>query len=253
MKTARVLKWSGAFLALAALVVLIPGSPVYLPSILNGKGQYEGHSSSYWVRALDSPDAELRRHAIFVLGTMGSEGAEAVPALAAIMVDDPKAEMRLEASLALSKMAPASRAAVPQLAQALADQELYVRHNAALALLALGTEARPAVPALLDAFKDKANKTNLRKFNLTIQETVAVTLGHASAGDGQAVPALLEALKSADRDEMNLCIVRALGEIGAPARPALPQLRPFLRSNRPELQQAAEDAVKKIEASPATG
>src|SRR5262245_4754002 len=45
-------------LVLAALAVLLPFSPVYLPELLSGGPQYEGKSARRWARALNEPEAQ---------------------------------------------------------------------------------------------------------------------------------------------------------------------------------------------------
>lgn len=242
-----------AMLALGGLAVLIPGSPVHFPDLFNPKGQYQGHSARHWVKALDSPDAEARYRAIFALGAIGADAGEAVPALAAILAEDPDRQARNQAALALSKMAPASRGAVPALAQALADKEPLVRLNAALALSRLREDARPAVPALIQALGDQDNRTRLQTFTFTVQEAVALALGRASAGTAAAVPALATALEAAVTEETRVAVVRALGEIGAEARLAVPQLRALLKDKSKRVREATEESLGKIEPAPARG
>jgi HEAT repeat protein len=235
-----------AVLLLVALAVLIPGSPVYLASWFE-RGSHDGHGLRYWVRALDSGEPEARYKAIFALGAIGPDAGEAVPALAAILAGDPDAEARHQAALALKKIGPAARTAVPQLAQALEDSEPAVRMNATLALRGLGTEARPAVPALIKALKREGNRTNVGKFRVTIQEMMALTLARASAGSAEGVPALTEFLQGAGTAQTREFAARALGEVGAEARPAVPQLRARLKDDSTAVREAAEEALQKIE------
>jgi HEAT repeat protein len=198
MKMRRALWIATGLALLAALALLIPKSPVYLPTFFGwNQNLYEGHPVSYWIKALDTPDDEARVHAIHGLGALGPEAGEAVPALAKIMLESSSRVERLEAALALSKMVPASRTAVPALAQALEDQEPWIRMNAARTLAQLGAESKPAIPALLKAFKDPSNQTDLKTFLITIQEQIALALGRATAGTAEAVPVLMEALEAA--------------------------------------------------------
>jgi HEAT repeat protein len=235
-------------LLLAGIGMLIPSSPAYLPSLLTHYSHYyDGHSLGFWVRALDRPDAELRRRAIFSLGAIGSDAAEAVPALAKIVTEDPDRNARHQAALALAKMAPASAAAVPALAQALDhDREPAVRMNAAIALFELGAGARPAMPVLIKALQRRANRTNLATFSFTIQEMAALALGRATAGTPDGVAALMEALASARTPSKRLVFARALAEIGAPARSAESRLRALLVDDSVEVREAAAEALRKI-------
>jgi HEAT repeat protein len=236
--------------ALAAVAVLIPGTPIYLPNLLSRSGLYEAGAARSWIKALDSPDAETRHQAVHALGAMGPEGAEAVPALARILREDADYQDRGEAALALLKIAPASKAAVPELAQALEDKEPIVRMNSALALFRLGTESRPAVPALIKAMGEDDNDTNVATFTFTIRMMAARAVGRATAGTADGVPALSAALEGSHSEPMTLAVARALGEVGPEARPAVPQLRKLLQDNSKDVRQAAEEALQRIEVAP---
>ncbi len=250
VKRRRILWLLAGVAFLACLAMLIPASPVYLPRLM---GSYllgeDGRSLRGWVKALHHDDPEVRSQASHALGRMGADAADAVPALAEVLLEDPSRGARIEAALALTKMAPASKAAVPALAQALEDPEPFVRMNAALALMKLRTEARPAIPALLEALKAKRNDTNLKAFHATIQEVVALTLGWASAGTDEAVQGLNEALTPSASPGMRLSIARALGEVGEPARSTAPRLRALLKDPDPDISRAAGVSLKKIGAS----
>jgi HEAT repeat protein len=246
------LVWAVAAVVVVALfAMLTPGSPVYIADWAVSKDQHGGHSTAYWREALQSPDGNVRHQAIFALGAIGPKAGVAVPALAVILVEDADVKVRSEAALALSKMDPASAAAVPALARALQDEGPVVRLYAALALFRLRAQARPAVPALIKALKDGANKTFINSFSMTVGEMMVCALGRASAGTAEGVPALMEALQSADRNAMRVAAARALGEIGPEAHPAAPLLEVMLRDQHPQIKEAAQEALRKIKAGPA--
>jgi HEAT repeat protein len=253
--TKRRVLWSLAgLLMLVALALLIPSSPAYAPKLVERYvHQHDGHGTGYWMDALDSPDAQARRKAVHSLGMIGTDAEEAVPALAAVMREDPDVTVRIEASLALFRMAPASRSAVPALAEALGDDEPLVRMNAANTLFRLRTDARAAVPALIEAARAPENGGRLLTFGVTIREVATLALGRASAGTAEAVPALTQLLEAAETGGMRRAAVRALGDVGADARPAAPQLRALLTQDDSLLREAAEEALRKIgdEAAPA--
>lgn len=233
---------------LAGIGLVIPGSPALLTSLLAHYSHFHsGHSLGYWVRALDRPDTEIRRRAIFNLGAIGPDAAEAVPELIRILTKDADPQLRQQAALALAKMAPASATAIPDLSRALdEDEEPRVRMNAAIALSQFGTQARPAVSVLIRAIQRRANRTNLGTFGFTIQEMAALALGRATAETTEGVAALLEALQSARTATKRCFIARALGEIGAPARVAKSQLRLLLANDNPDVREAARAALRKI-------
>jgi HEAT repeat protein len=246
--TRRALNVLFGFSFLAGIGLLIPRSPAYLPSLLVHYTHFQdGHSLGYWVRALDRPDAEVRRRAIFDLGAIGPDAAEAVPALATILTEDPDDEARHQAALALTKMGKASGAAVPALAKALdEDEQPAVRMDAAIGLARLGKLARPVVPVLIKALQRRSNRTTLGVFSFTIQEMAALALGRATAGTTEGVAALLEALADARTASKRLLVARALGEIGVTARAAAPRLRALLADDSREVREAAREALRKI-------
>jgi hypothetical protein len=97
--------------ALGALVLLIPGTPLYLPTFFSASGQYRGHSSRYWLRALNDPDASTRREATRAVEALGPEaGAEAVPALATILVEDAEPRSWADSSWSASYTRPTASA-----------------------------------------------------------------------------------------------------------------------------------------------
>jgi HEAT repeat protein len=61
------------------------------------------------------------------------------------------------------------------------------------------------------------------------------------------VPALTAALAAAKTDRSRRAVTRALGEVGRPAAPAVPQIRPFLKSADADLREAADWALSQIE------
>jgi HEAT repeat protein len=242
-----------ALVVLASLLLLVPGSPAYLPTFYEYKGQHDGHPTGYWIKALNTRDENVRYQAIFALGAIGADAEEAVPSLAQIMLEDPDIEARHQAAFALSKMAPASRVAVPQLAQAVESTEPHVRMNAIMALFNLNEEARPAVPALIRAVQDKQNQTNLKTFHLTIQSMAARTLGRASRGSDAGVAVLRTTLEETRHPEVRWAVALALGDIGPPASPAIPDLKPLLDDDAGLVREAAELALQKIGADTKNG
>lgn len=240
--------WLGASFAVAAsLPFLIPGSPFFLPDWLMSSGYHDGHSTRSWMRRLDSPDPEVRRKAAFALGAIGQPASGAVPALAAILADDPDTKARQQAALALFKLAPASESAVPALSRAVHDPDPLVRIDATFALARLGSVSQSAVPALLEALEDADNQTNVEVFPMTVKEAVVMALGRVSAGSTEAVGPLRRVLRSAPTDNLRIAAARALGEIGPGAMPARKELKRLLEHDDPDVREAAQEALDKID------
>lgn len=251
MKRQRVFWLVVVVLALAALGMTLPASPIYLPRLLSPGPQFQGRSLDDWLRELHGDDEVAQHKAVFAVGAIGAEAKAAVPALARLLVEHPNREIRNDAALALSKMDPASAGAVAELSKALKDPEPAVRMNATRALFRLREAARPAVPALIEALNNVENHTNLDTFTHTVQELMARALGRASAGTAEGVPALTAFLEAADSVELRIAAAHALGEVGAEARPAAPRLRRLLKDENSSVREAAEEALRLLGADPA--
>jgi HEAT repeat protein len=247
--TARRIMWPlTVLLTLAVVALAVPASPFYLSNMLASGWHFNGRSTASWMRALESEDPAERDQAIFALGAIGPAAEEAVPVLAKLMIESPDSHVRNQAALAISKMTPASRLAIPELASALSDKDHWVRMNAALALSRLKDKARPAIPELVQALKDMSNNTNLGHFNITIQQVAALALGRTSSGDAAGIAALTDALGKGYSEYVRWSAVEALGEIGPEARAAVPQIQDLLKHPRPEMREAAAEALRRIEA-----
>ncbi|HVK17598.1 MAG TPA: HEAT repeat domain-containing protein [Fimbriiglobus sp.] len=226
----RTVVWAVIVLLVAvALALLVPGSPAHVAKLLGERRAYDGYSLGHWRDELASPDKEVRKQAFLAIGAIGPDAEDAVPDVARLLTDDPDEDIRTYASVAMIKMAPSTKTAVPALIQALTDKHMQVRQNAVSALGRLRTDARAAVPALIAAMKDPENDTNARVFLHTIQEGAASVLGLVSEGTGDAVPALTETLTGDATDKVKAAAARSLGQIGEPARPAIPILYAALK------------------------
>jgi HEAT repeat protein len=118
----------------AVLAILVSGCGPAPPSLAGGK------PVSYWVQALQSPDAKLRKTAVFKLGNVGPTDPVVFPALLGALKDR-DAGVRREAILALMKFGPGAREAVPALAELQQhDRDGQVRAYAAKALRRLSRD-----------------------------------------------------------------------------------------------------------------
>jgi beta-lactamase regulating signal transducer with metallopeptidase domain/HEAT repeat protein len=106
-------------------------------------------------KAIEDPDAAVRRHVTIALGKIGADADVVVPALLAALKDR-DAEVRRFATQALVPAAHASPATVtPALVAALKDPDAGVRSAASLGLLNLGSSAKEALPALVELLRDE--------------------------------------------------------------------------------------------------
>jgi HEAT repeat protein len=194
--------------------------------------------------ALKNP--ELRHFATRLLYRMGSEAAEAVPALVAALqeevTDADDAAFRAETQLALAAIGRAAAPAVDELIKSLGSQDEQIRNTACYALGKIGAEAAGATDELQRCLQDLESSDHgpvlwaLLRIQPDDEEIVKM-----------AVPRLIAAL-----DQPNP-IARAeaaatLGELGQYAQPALERLKQLRDDPNPMVRGAATEAVQKLEA-----
>jgi HEAT repeat protein len=91
------------------------------------------------IEALKDPDEQVRMFAAVAIGTIGPDGASAVPALARLLAY-PDAESRTGACVGLTGIGPAAATALPELRAALSDASTSVRRCAERAVDALRSQ-----------------------------------------------------------------------------------------------------------------
>ncbi len=186
-------------------------------------------------KAMRDTDPAIQRAAAAALGDVG-----AVSVLAQAL-KDPDKDVRRNAVRPLRRVVTrggsssdpaATRAVVAALADALKDPDGGVRRAAASSLGAIGPEAVDAIPALAATTLDSDPSVR----NATIE-----ALGRMDSP--AAVPVLVQALKDPRTGSF---AVRALGNMGATARGAIPALREFQSQNGTSHSEV-EAAIKAIE------
>jgi HEAT repeat protein len=180
--------------------------------------------------ALQDSDPRTASGAAQALGSMGTEGADAVPALAEAMRGTNIVLCRLAAK-ALSQI---GRPAMPTLITHLKHHDPFVRGEAAVALGWMGPTAAPAVMPLVDVMRAKpaARPAPLPGVNTTTPPTAVTT----APGE----PPTTE-------DGCRVCAAQALGRIGPPAAPAVPFLQQAASDPCAAVRQAAEMSLRQIQ------
>jgi len=153
----------------------------------------------------------------------------------------------------LGQLGEETKNVVPALAHALKDDSFLVRFYAVWALSQLGQFAATATPALIEALTDQSE---------TVSSAEHLLGDLHNLGEIGALPGVSSALPTGLQSAAVLAllyremVVHALGEIGPPARAALPALRQLAEEDRPvslleveldsRLRRTAEEAIKKI-------
>lgn len=161
----------------------------------------------------------------------------------AAVVRDPRLRQaqRIEAARTLGRIGYQAGAAVPDLMQQLAilrGPEHELLQEAVIdALGRIGSPARQALPAMARAAGRSVD------IDLSIKRAKEQIL---AASDSQDVGALTKQLQSRDAS-VRLRAVRALRDLGAAARFALPDLQAALNDPDPEVRRAAVNAVQSVQ------
>jgi HEAT repeat protein len=150
-------------------------------------------------------------------------------------LEDLDPNYRLEAIKALGILAKKNKDLIPVLLASLKDESDEVGQWGAYVLSGFGEEVTPSLVKIL---KDKTS--------VTAQIHAAYALGLTDPRPKTAVPALVEALKENDWN-LRKAAVKALGEIGPDAKPALPTMADVYRQF---LKKMNKDAAARSEKSP---
>lgn len=156
-----------------------------------------------------------------------------------VCLEDSNAQVRLNAASSLGAIGTRSPEVVSALIHMLEhDKSREVRRTAASSLGKIGTKAQAAIPALAKVLKEAHVES---QGNRTGWWVAARSVGRIGGPD--AVPVLTEALNNGDPD-IRLAAARALGDLGALSRPALPALKQCV--NDRFAGGAASEAIRKI-------
>ena len=200
------------------------------------------------LEALDDPSPGTRSAALMGLAEYGAAAKETVPRIVALL-EAKNHGTAMMAAAALGDLGTNAASAIPALVKALDSPEDDLRHNAANALGKFGPAARPAIPAL---------EKLLRHSSGMEQENAAVSLWRLD-GRTDVVPILIDSLKSQgtwdplERQNPNgvrSFAVSQLGEIGPPAKAAVPLLQQMLQTADPNLRAIIQRALTRITAPP---
>jgi len=175
------------------------------------------------VKQLTLKNEDVRLAATMALGKIGAPAV----GLLSKAYDSKEAGTRFYAIWGLAFVGAPAKSATPFVLKAMDDPSPDVRRKAAYTLAMIGADADLSVAALVAALADK---------DADVRQTAAETLPKMSQA---AVPVLLKALQG-DRQEMKPIAIKILGEIGAPAEAAIPELKAILLAYQGPADAAAD-------------
>jgi HEAT repeat protein len=194
---------------------------------------------------LRDADPRTASGAAQALGNMGTDGAEAVPALAEAMRGTNIVLCRLAAK-ALSQIGPP---ALATLIAHLQHSDPFVRGESAMAIGWMGAVARSAVPFLAQIVRGpRSSLSRTPAPSRTLDFDTGELLAAPDSGavtPPQPLPPPPEGMTS--EEACRVAAAQALGRIGPPAVSALPDLHEAVRCSPEALRQAAQQAIRQIQ------
>lgn len=236
------------------------------------------------IAAAADPDRATRAHAAIILGEIGPEAADAVPALIAMLGADDDEPVRPAQGPVLMPPAALAAEALGRIAlgtpkqgeavEALTEMFHNPRRSEAVALAATlalarfpAADATPAVPRLVAILEAGVRENDDSKTFRTVEEAdayqerdlhasrAAEALGLIAPGsprEAEAAAALIRVLDS-PAISLHARAAEALGRFGPLAKPALPRLREMMKLQDPWRRRIAGEAARRIEgAAPTT-
>lgn len=188
---------------------------------------------------------ELRFYPIALITRLGPEASGAVPEIIKqldnAVVSEEDAMFLRELQFAVAAIGPGAKDAVRALSENLESRNHEVVASAAYALGKIGPAARGAVPAM----RKQLNHPEMIVQLATVRALIEI-LPDPRPMAAIALPRLAKGLKHENEYVRAECAT-AFGEIGAPARGALSELKKLLDDESEIVRQAAADAIKKIQ------
>lgn len=192
------------------------------------------------VKALNRKDVRLRQEACRMLGILGPEAREAVPALLAALKDDDEV-LRRRASDALSRL---GQEVVPVLLRAFLQNDSRTREGTARALGAYGPASKKAVAQFQLSMQEK---------DIPVQVQASLAMWHVEGDGREAIPALIAVVDKKD-SPARAEAMEALGiiglDIGTGNQPLTETLTRGLKDRDSRVRMQAIRALWRIDRQP---
>ncbi len=189
---------------------------------------------------------KLRGELFDLLGVVGGDSPEVGAILLDIFKTEEDLTMRARTSVALARVAPSATVdgrdprdiCFAQAQEQFQVSKQFAKAQAARAMGILGARAESAIPDLIEATGHKS---------FSVQVAAVTSLGQMGPAAHDAVPVIAALLKEKSWRLIPPVAAQALGNMGPVAKDAIPALKECLDSSHRGLQQAAAEALEKIE------
>ena len=227
--------WRGSHTGLLAVVVI-----GFLGSMAAGEPTYKGRTAGEWLALYKnqrlgrggSPDFEPR-------AALVAMGEDAVSTLATELA-------RSDDAAVVGILRDIGEPGVLPLCACIEDRKPEFRLLLIRTLLGMREKARAAVPALVRSLADTRSTVKVSGKDANLAELTAYRLRYIGAPSKDAVPALVEALRTEQNPLMQRTAAEALERLGPDARDAVPALAEAIDLRKPKLADRAVHALGSI-------
>jgi HEAT repeat protein len=192
---------------------------------------------------LKDRDPKVRRAAADALQCIGPSAYAAVPQLINALKDE-DVQVRWKAAVALSTIGPLAKDAVPALIEATKDKQVKVRTHAINALGNIGLYAKKAVPVLADVVLEPDGDIEV-KDGSRVRLVALIALGNIGPAAEQALPALRKLLQTADLQSKGFAL-RSLAKIAPHDEALVNLLKENLKHKDVRMQCTAADGLGEL-------
>ncbi len=216
------------------------------------------------IAAVDRPEPAVQEAAVKAIGRLGEVARAAVPTLAKLLPST-RPPLQVEVATALGAMGSSAREALPGLEQSLASSDPATRTAALTAYARIEPDNSRKVERLKQALDDAAQPVRVAAIgelgklgraaepaaeklyglteNSTEREQALEVLGGMRI---RSVPLLVRAMGNSDPYVRQYAAER-LGQLGAAAKDAVPDLRKLLEDNEDFVKRTARASLREIE------
>lgn len=192
--------------------------------------------------AAELKNPKLRRAAVVVLGRIGPDAKDAVPALVEALRGETDKDARREIFMSLSNIGPAQASIVPELLKDLKSDDIQLKAGATYALGAMGSAAAEALPEIRKNLAARDEKLRL----LSVWALVRIAPENPQLVE--AVRPILIAGLSHEEPLVRYEAAKTISLLGTAMQQATSRLQEVAENDPvPQVRDAAAEALKKVQ------